>query len=159
MRTNFVVLFLVVTESSLFLFPYKLSRRNVALEKVPGWDSHKKGIVAEILREDAMSSEESRAESDEEGTRRITCYKVRHLPWESNRLKKIKKKMDREYVRTISERAKSRILWREEALLPSKRACPFGEFPEWAIKEAYRSLSHEWMDWSSLVGHESSIKD
>ena len=48
--------------------------------------------MAEILREDAMSSEESCAESDEEGTRRITCYKVRHIPSESNRLKKIKTK-------------------------------------------------------------------
>ena len=95
--------------------------------------------MAEILREDAMSSEESCAESDEEGTRRITCYKVRHLPWESNKLRKIKKKLDREYVRTISERAKGRILRREEALLPSERACPLEEFPEWAIKEAYRS--------------------
>ena len=90
--------------------------------------------MAEILREDAMSSEESCAESDEEGTRRITCYKVRHLPWESNRLKKIKKKQ-----RKNKERAKGRILRREEAPLPSERACPLGKFPEWAIKEAYRS--------------------
>ena len=57
-----------------------------------GWDHHKKGQVAEVLREEAMSSEESCFEEEGE-TKKLVSYQVKRLPWESGKLKKYKKKV------------------------------------------------------------------
>jgi hypothetical protein len=59
----------------------------LALEKVK-WNVNKNGRVAEILTEVAMSSEESREESDGEGGRKVVSYTVKKLNWESERMKK-----------------------------------------------------------------------
>ena len=45
---------------------------------------------------------------------------------------KLKKKIDKAYQKSLSKRAKERIIKRIEAEEPSERQCP-REFPEWAL--------------------------
>jgi hypothetical protein len=81
----------------------------LALEKVK-WNVNKKGRVAEILTEVAMSSEESQEESDGEGGRKVVSYKIKKLKWKSERMKKAKKVLDKCYLKTLTQRAQDRIL-------------------------------------------------
>ena len=94
---------------------------------------HKKGKAAEILVQEAMSSEESCYEGEGED-RRVVKYARKELTWESTKVKKIKKKLDKAYEKRLSKRAKERILPRIDAEEPSGREAPDG-VPEWAIKE------------------------
>lgn len=96
-------------------------------------DVHDQGKAAEILVPDAMSSEESCYEGEEDN-RRVVKYSRRKLSWESKKLKKIKKKLDKAYNKALTKRAKERILPRVDANEPSEREAPDG-LPEWAIKE------------------------
>ena len=99
------------------------------------WDVGKKGKVAEILVQDAMSSEDSCLESDgeAEGKKRVIKYEVRRLSWESRQLRKIKKKLNTKYRKGLSKRACNRILPREDADQNSNRNVP-ENFPEWAVQ-------------------------
>lgn len=112
----------------------KLTRRTSALELVKWADHHKKGRAAEVLVMDAMSSEDSCYEDDENGNPKVAKYAVRKLPWESRAMKKIKKKLDKAYRKRLSKRAKERIVTRTEAEELSERQPP-NAFPEWALKE------------------------
>ena len=56
----------------------KLTRRTLALEKVD-ITVKKKGRAAEVLVEEAMSSEESCVEEDENGKPKIVGYKIKRL--------------------------------------------------------------------------------
>ena len=56
----------------------KLSRQTAALEMVKWADQHKKGKAVEILVMDAMSSEESCYENDDNGNSRVVKYAVRN---------------------------------------------------------------------------------
>lgn len=67
----------------------KLSRRTLALEK--------KGQVAEVLTEDRMSTEESSNENDQ------LSYVVKTIPWESEKLRKRKKVLDKTHGKTQSK--------------------------------------------------------
>lgn len=69
---------------------------------VQDWDVHKKGQAAEVLVDAAMSSEESEFE-EEMGKNKLVGYKIRCLAWESNKLKKMKKKLDRIWTITYQE--------------------------------------------------------
>ena len=95
-----------------------------------GWDHHKKGQVAEVLREEAMSSEESCFEEEGE-TRKLVSYQVKRLPWESRKLKKYKKKLDIAYRKSLPKRARDRILPREVSENLSARDIP-EDLPGWA---------------------------
>ncbi|XP_031552034.1 uncharacterized protein LOC116289278 [Actinia tenebrosa] len=110
----------------------KLTRRTMALEMVR-WDQQKLGRVAEVLREDAMSSEDSDGESDENGGMKVTCYKVKRLSWEGERFTRAKKALDKAYKKSLTKRASDRVLPREEANNLSTREVP-ENFPEWALK-------------------------
>ena len=55
-------------------------------------DHHEKGKAAEILVMDAMSSEESCYEDNENGNPKVAKYSKKKLPWESRAMRKIKKK-------------------------------------------------------------------
>ena len=57
---------------------------------------------------DAMSSEDSYYEDDENGNPKVAKYAVRKLPWESRAMTKIKKKLDKAYRKRLSKRAKER---------------------------------------------------
>ena len=83
---------------------------------------------------DAMSSEDSCYEDDENGNPKVTKYAVRKLPWESRAMKKIKKKLDKAYRKRLSKRASERIVNRTEAEELSERQPP-NTFPEWALTE------------------------
>jgi len=108
----------------------KLSKRRAALEMMNGWNVEKKGKVTEILQDATMSSEDSDMETDDQGRQRLTGYRVKKLPWESNKLKKIKKKLDRAYCSSLTRRARDRVLPRREAAR-SQRAAP-DNLPDWA---------------------------
>ena len=70
---------------------------------------------------DAMSSEDSCYEDDENGSPKVSKYAVRKLPWESRAMKKIKKKLDKAYRKRLSKRAKERTVTRTEAEELSER--------------------------------------
>ena len=55
-------------------------------------DHHEKGRVAEVLVMEAMSSEDSCYEDDENGNAKVANYAVKKLPWESRAMRKVKKK-------------------------------------------------------------------
>lgn len=110
----------------------KLTRRTASLEFM-NWDNHKKGKAAEVLTLEAMSSEESTYEEDENHNRKLTHYSVRRLSWESRKLKVIKKKLDKAYGKRLTKRAKERVVKRVDATEPSDREAP-DSMPEWALK-------------------------
>ena len=97
-------------------------------------DHHEKGKAAEILVMDAMSSEESCYEDNENGNPKVAKYSKKKLPWESRAMRKIKKKLDKVYKKKLSKRAKERILSRIEAQEPSERQRP-SQFPQWALTD------------------------
>jgi hypothetical protein len=109
----------------------KLTRRNLALERVD-WDERKKAEASRILRSDAMSSEESTYEDDEQGHFKVVGYKIKGLSWEIPKLKKMKRKLDKIYKKTLTQRAKDRILPRVDGIRPSGRLLP-DNMPEWAV--------------------------
>lgn len=88
----------------------KLMRQTTAMELVNWADQHEKGRVAEVLVMEAMSSEESCYEDDNINNSKLTKYSVHRLQWESRRMKKIKKKLDKAYKKKLTSRAKERIL-------------------------------------------------
>ena len=81
------------------------------------WDNHQKGKAAEVLTLEAMSSEDSTYEEDENGNRKLTNYSVRRLSWESSTLTKLKKK-DKAYGKRLTKRAKERVVKRVDATEP-----------------------------------------
>ena len=97
-------------------------------------DQHEKGKAAEILVVDAMSSEESCYENDDNGNSKVVKYAVKRLSWQSRQLRKMIKKLDKAYKKKLTKRAKERILPRTEAKENSDRKPP-NEFPQWALKE------------------------
>ena len=70
---------------------------------------------------EAMSSEDSCYEADEDGKETLTSYKIKKLSWESTALRKIKKRLDKKYNKRLSKRARDRIV-------PDPP-----EIPEWAL--------------------------
>ena len=112
-------------------------KQTIALELVNWADQHKKGESgggAEVLVMEGMSSEESFYEDDDINTSKVTKYSVHRLQWESRRMKKIKKKLDKAYKKKLTSRAKERILPRVDGQ-PSLRCPPTENFPGWAIRQ------------------------
>ena len=112
-------------------------RQTIALELVNWADQHKKGESgggAEVLVMEGMSSEESFYEDDDINTSKVTKYSVHRLQWESRRMKKIFKKIDKACNKNINSRAKERILPRVDGQ-PSLRCPPTEHFPWWAIMQ------------------------
>ena len=90
--------------------------------------------VPEVLVMEAMRSEGSCCEDDDINNSKVTKYSVHHLQWESRRMKKIKKKLDKAYRKKLTSRAKERILPRVDGQ-PSLKCPPTENFPEWAIRQ------------------------
>lgn len=70
-----------------------------------------------------MSSEES---EEEEGSK---VYVIKTIPWESELLKKRKRKLDKKYIKTVSKRSQQRAVKRvrrEEvhSSVPKPEDCP-----------------------------------
>ena len=85
----------------------------LALEKAEV-STRKREMAAEILLEEAMSSEESCVEEDESGKTKVVAYKVKRLSWESEKLKKIKQGLDKASKEGQTKRARDRALPRVE---------------------------------------------
>jgi hypothetical protein len=81
-----------------------------------------------------MSSEESCVEEDENGRNKVVGYKVKRLSWESSKLRKIKKALDKTMREGQSQRARDRALPRTDHEEKSTRLPPEG-FPEWPISQ------------------------
>ena len=99
-------------------------------------DAREKGSAAEVLVLDAMSSEESSYE-DAEGSQKVVGCKVKRLSWESRNLRKIKKKLDKAYNKSLTKRARDRVLPRTVVEDFSSRQPPAGHdsLPEWAVDQ------------------------
>jgi hypothetical protein len=95
------------------------------------WSVSVKGAMAEVLREDYMSSEESQYETDSEN---VNGYLVKPLGWESKKLERRKHKLDKAYKDAQTARSQKRMIKRIRIDQCSKRPCP-QEFPQWACKE------------------------
>ena len=98
------------------------------------WTAWKRKRVAEVLVMEAMSSEESCYEDDDINTSKVTKYSVHRLQWESRRMKKLKKKLDKAYKKKLTSTAKERILPRVDGQ-PSLRCSSTENFLEWAIMQ------------------------
>ena len=59
-----------------------------------------------MLNDDYMLSEES---CDEEEPGKTALYRVKRLPWESEKLKRAKKALDDAYKQGLTKRAKDRV--------------------------------------------------
>ena len=90
--------------------------------------------MVEVLVMEAMSSEESCYEDDDINTSKVTKYSVHRLQWESRRMKKLKKNLDKAYKKKLTSTAKERILPRVDGQ-PSLRCSSTENFMEWAIMQ------------------------
>ena len=101
-------------------------------------NAREKGSAAEVLVLDSMSSEESSHE-DAEGSQKVVGCKVKRLGWESRNLRKIKKKLDKAYNKSLTKRARDRGLPRTVAEDFSSRQSPAGHdsLPEWAVDQQW----------------------
>lgn len=92
-----------------------------------GWNQEKVAKVADVMRMDYMSSEESDVD---EKTGGVKHYKVRKVSWESRKLRLAKKKLDKNHQDSLPGLSK-------RAFLPRKQGEPSGKpkpanCPDWA---------------------------
>jgi len=106
----------------------KLGRRIKSLDCKDNWNAARKAEVAQVMRIDYMSSEESEVEED--GGRKI--YNVKPLSWESQELKKHKKSLDRNHMASLPLLVRQRVAPRKKGN-PSMRAKP-QSCPDWACQ-------------------------
>ena len=87
-----------------------------------------------ILSKEYMSSEESEYEDVQQNgvaTRKLKCYRVRRLPWERKKMRRMKERMDCAYLKSLNDHAKGMMKKRKDGE-PSLRSCPTG--PSWAVR-------------------------
>jgi hypothetical protein len=89
------------------------------------WSQEKVAKIADILRIEYMSTEES--EMDEE---RVKHYKVRKPSWESRKLRLVKKKLDKNHVDSLPGLSKRVMIPRQQGE-PSTKPKP-ANCPDWA---------------------------
>ena len=118
----------------LYCFLQKLVRRTTALDKSK-WNKKRKGEMAEVLTEAYMSSEDS--EYDESG--KLLNYNVKDLAWESPKLKKRKKLLDKLYNKSQSQRSQNRLVKRVRDKTFSIHPKP-DDCPTWACDENYTTV-------------------
>ena len=70
------------------------------------WTTKKVSCVAQPLVEEAMPSEESCTDEQENGTKKVVGYTTVKLPWESQRFIKVKQDLDNKYLTSLSQRSK-----------------------------------------------------
>ena len=108
-----------------------MARRLITLEKM-NWSTKKVSRVAQVLVDQAMSSEESCVEVDEvDGRGKTVAYQISKLSWESERFAKAKRVLDDKYQSNLAQRCKDRLLPRHVSDQQSARTLP-DKFPNWA---------------------------
>ena len=105
-----------------------------------GWSTEKVAKVADVLRPEYMSSEESEVD-DEDTTCAVKRYLVHSLPWESSSLKKIKRKLDKSHKKSLNGLV-TRLRKPREVGQPSRREMP-ANCPEWAMKSTVPEPAEE----------------
>ena len=111
-----------VSTTWLYCLLQKLNRRTQALGKID-WEGRKKEQMADVLREDFMSSEDS--DSGKE------VYKVKTLPWESEQLSKNKRRLDEFHASRQSMHSQQRFVKRVRITGATVREQP-SDCPAWA---------------------------
>ena len=116
----------------------KLKRRTDALDKID-WGRREKGKVAEVLTEEYMSSEVSESGeeslSGDEGCSKEKKLYIKTVPWESEELKTLKSKLDKEYASRQTSRARRREFQRDRRPEDvSSRSKPKNG-PSWAFRK------------------------
>ncbi|XP_028516291.1 uncharacterized protein LOC110243926 [Exaiptasia diaphana] len=104
----------------------KLGRRLKSLDSKT-WNAAKKAEVADVMRVDYMSSEESDLEDGS------PVYLVKPLVWESSDLKKRKRSLDKHHRESLPSLVRRRVIRRKEGP-PSLRNKP-ASCPEWACQQ------------------------
>ncbi|CAB4000147.1 Hypothetical predicted protein [Paramuricea clavata] len=94
-----------------------------------------RGKVAEVLVEEAMSSEESCVGEAESGKTKIVGYKIKRLSWVSGKLRKVKAFLDKTMREGQTQRARDRALPRTDHEVESSTLPP-KDFPDWAIQSS-----------------------
>ena len=84
----------------------------------------KRGRAAEVLVEEAMSSEDSCVEEDENGKPKIVGYKIKRLSWESRRFTSVKQFLDKTMAESQTQRAQDRALPRTDHEEESPKGLP-----------------------------------
>ena len=79
------------------------------------------------------SSDESDLSDDENGTRRLSRYLIKRLPWERSTLAKAKRELDEAYIRSLNPRARVNLVTRGVHPRPSTRSPPIAAL-EWAVR-------------------------
>lgn len=102
----------------------------IALEQM-NWSKKKCARVAEVLIDQAMSSEDSCFEDIGNGNTKAVAYDRKKLPWESERFAKAKQELDAKYQCNLAQRSKDRLIPRKNSEHDSTRPAP-GDFPDWA---------------------------
>jgi hypothetical protein len=64
---------------------------------------------------------------------KLVGYKIKHLAWESNKLKKIKKSLTVHMDGPLPRELSDRILPRTDAHQQSERTAPVGTITQWTI--------------------------
>ena len=93
--------------------------------------------MAEVLREEYMSSEESAYDED---TKDLVQYNVKELAWESTKLTKRKKKLDKIHHKSKSACSQKRSVKRVRDKTLSLRPKP-DDCPAWACNNNYSIIS------------------
>ena len=113
-----------------------MGKRLRSLEK-KDWTTERKAKVVEAMRMEYMSSEESEHES--EPPHKTKQYIVRPLTWQSNELKRFKRRLDKGHLESLPELIRKRTLPRTVGT-PSSRGMP-DNCPEWASNRCSTSTS------------------
>ena len=112
----------------------KLNKRKSILPSTSMKERHRERLVLLFRRADAisyMSNEESDAE-EEQSQRGLRSRLTKPFPWESERLRKLKKKMDKVALSTMTERQRRICGKVSKGRALSQRPIP-PNAPEWAV--------------------------
>lgn len=110
-----------------------MQKRLSTLKTMP-WSEEKKAQVELAVGSLAYtSSDESDLSDDENGTRRLSRYLIKRLPWERSTLTKAKRELDEAYIRSLNPRARVNLVTRGVHPRPSTRSPPI-EALEWAVR-------------------------
>ncbi|CAB4035297.1 Hypothetical predicted protein [Paramuricea clavata] len=106
----------------------KLARRLKHLHHAyVDWSQRRVAKVADVLRMDFMSSEESEVEEE---TLKVKRYNVRRFAWESRELRRLKKKLDQRHQDSLPGLSKRVFIPREQGELSNKPKP--ANCPDWA---------------------------
>ena len=123
---------------SLFIWLQRHARRVAALDSIE-WSQDKKSVVRAALIPELTSSDEEGCELLDHEQQRKKFWKVKSLPWESDKLAKRKRQLDQHWLLHVATKKEvSSQLERIRGSVRSTRSKPDSNkvtFPAWAVEE------------------------